>query len=168
MFYENKNEKFYLASFRNLNGLNQQIRLGYFIQFKWVKMWNICNHKLRTYATKYFPYLNIFNTLHIVCFMGGLSIYEIKRICHRDYLFIISSWRFQHLTNFLNRWKNNTRPKYQAKIVVIFSQLLSINLNYCPWPQTFLENLIVYLLPQALIRYCMLYFGNSSKIGVYF
>ena len=38
---------------------------------------------LRTYATKYFPYWNIFNTLHTVCFMHGLSIYQIKRICHR-------------------------------------------------------------------------------------
>ena len=27
----------------------------------------------------------MFNTLHTVCFMHGLSIYEIKRICHRAY-----------------------------------------------------------------------------------
>ena len=45
---------------------------------------------LRTYATKYFPHWNIFNTLHTVCFMHGLSIYEIKRICHRAYFFRIS------------------------------------------------------------------------------
>ena len=56
---------------------------------------------LRTYATKYFPYWNIFNTLHTVCFMHGLSIYEIKRICHRAYFFRISYWNLQHLTNFL-------------------------------------------------------------------
>ena len=42
---------------------------------------------LRTYATKYFPYGNIFNTLHTVCLIHGLSIYEIKRICHRAYFF---------------------------------------------------------------------------------
>ena len=47
-------------------------------------------YDLRTYATKYFPYWNIFNTLHTVCFMHGLSIYEIKRICHRAYFFRIS------------------------------------------------------------------------------
>ena len=62
-----------------------------------------------------------------VCFMHGLSIYEIKRICHRSYLFIISSGNFQHLTNCLNRLKNNTSPKYPAKSVVLFSQLLLIN-----------------------------------------
>ena len=56
---------------------------------------------LRTYATKYFPYWNIFNTLHTVCFMHELSIYEIKRICHRAYFFRISYWSLQHLTNFL-------------------------------------------------------------------
>ena len=78
---------------------------------------------LRTYATKYFPCWNLFNSLHTVCFMHGLSIYEIKRKCHRAYLFIISSGIFQYLTNFLNRWKNNTSPKYRAKIVVIFIQL---------------------------------------------
>ena len=45
---------------------------------------------LRTYATKYFPCLNIFNTLHTVCFMHVLSIFGIKRICHRAYFFRIS------------------------------------------------------------------------------
>ena len=66
--------------------------------------------------------------------MHGLSIYEIKTICDHAYFIIISCGSFQHFTNFLNRLKNNTSPKYQAKtvIVVIFSQLLSINLNYCP------------------------------------
>ena len=56
---------------------------------------------LRTYATKYFPCWNMFNTLHTVCFMHELSIYKIKRICHRAYFFRISYWSFQHLTNFL-------------------------------------------------------------------
>ena len=92
---------------------------------------------LRTYATKYFPYWNIFNTLHTVCFMHGLSIYEIKMICNRAYFFRISYWSLQHLTNFLEIWNNNTSPNYRAKTVVIFSQLLSFNLHYCPWPQTF-------------------------------
>ena len=92
---------------------------------------------LRTYSTKYFPYWNIFNTLHTVCFMHGLSIYEIKRIYHRAYFFRISYWSLQHLTNFLEIRNNNTSPNYRAKTVVIFSQLLSFNLNYCPWPQTF-------------------------------
>ena len=35
------------------------------------------------------------------CFMHGLYIYEIKRICHHAYLFRISYGSFQHLTNFL-------------------------------------------------------------------
>ena len=48
------------------------------------------SHTLRTYATKYFPCWNFFNTLHTFCFMHGLSIYEIKRICHRAYFFRIS------------------------------------------------------------------------------
>ena len=56
---------------------------------------------LRTYATKYFPCWNMFNTLHTVCFMYGLSIYLIKRICHRAYFFRISDGSSQHLTNFL-------------------------------------------------------------------
>ena len=53
------------------------------------------------------------------------------------YFFTISYRSFQHLSNFLKIWKNNTSPKYQAKTNVIFSQLLSFNLNYCPWHQTF-------------------------------
>ena len=92
---------------------------------------------LRTYATKYFPHWNIFNTLHTVCFMHGLSIFELKRICHRAYFFRITYWSLQHLTNFQEIYNNNTSPNYRAKTVVIFSQLLSFNLNYCPWPQTF-------------------------------
>ena len=67
--------------------------------------------------------------MHTVCYMHGISIYEIKKICHRAYLFIISSGSFQHLANSLNRLRNNTSPKYRAKIIVIFSQLLSFNLN---------------------------------------
>ena len=93
--------------------------------------------QLRTYATKYFPHWNIFNTLHTVCFMHGLSIFELKRICHRAYFFRITYWSLQHLTNFQEIYNNNTSPNYRAKTVVIFSQLLSYNLNYCPWPQTF-------------------------------
>ena len=101
------------------------------------------NIGLRTYTTKYFTCWKLFNTLHTVCFMHGLSTYEIKRICHRAYLFITSSRNFQHLTNFLNIWKNNTCLTYRAKIVVIFSQLLSINLNYYPWPKTLRNCLFV-------------------------
>ena len=66
----------------------------------------------------------MFNTLHIVCFMHGLPIYEIKRICHRAYFFRISDGSIQHLTNFLKIQNNNTSPKYRAKTVVIPSQLL--------------------------------------------
>ena len=53
--------------------------------------------------------------------MYGLSIYEIKRICHRVRFFIISHGIFQHFTNFLkNKQTNNRRPEYQVKIVVSF------------------------------------------------
>ena len=93
--------------------------------------------QLRTYATKYFPCWNIFNTLHTVCFIHGLSIYVIKRTCHCAHFFKISYWSFQHLTNFIKIYNNNTSPKYRAKTVVIFSPLISFNLNYCLWPQTF-------------------------------
>ena len=65
------------------------------------------------------------NTLHTVCFMNGLSIYEIKRICHRAYFFRISDGSFQHLTNFLKVLNDNPGSKYRAKTVVIFRQLLS-------------------------------------------
>ena len=41
------------------------------------------------------------------------------------FFFIISYGSFQHLNTFRNS------PKYRAKIVVIFSQLLSFHLNYC-------------------------------------
>ena len=78
---------------------------------------------LRTYPTKYFPCWNRFNTLHTVCFMHRLPIYEVKSICHLAYFFIISYESFQHLTNFLDESKN------RAKNVVIFSQLLSFNLT---------------------------------------
>ena len=39
---------------------------------------------LRIYATtyNYFACLNLFNTLHTDCVMHGLSIHEIKMICH--------------------------------------------------------------------------------------
>ena len=40
-------------------------------------------------------------------------------------------WRFSKFDQFSKRTKNNTGPKYRAKIVVIFSPLLSINLHYC-------------------------------------
>ena len=38
-------------------------------------------------------------SLHTVCFMHGLSDYEIKRICHRAHFFIISYESFHPLTN---------------------------------------------------------------------
>ena len=50
-------------------------------------VWNC----LRKYANKYFPHWNLFNTLHTVCFMHGLSIYEIKRICQHAHFFIIQA-----------------------------------------------------------------------------
>ena len=51
--------------------------------------------------------------------MHGLSIYEIKKICHHAQFFIISYRSFQHLTNFLTN-EIIISPKYQTKIVVIF------------------------------------------------
>ena len=42
----------------------------------------------RTCGTKYFMHVNRFNTLHTVCFMHGLSIYEIEKICHPVLFFI--------------------------------------------------------------------------------
>ena len=45
--------------------------------------------------------------------------------------------KFTAFDQFSRNINNNTSPYYRAKTVVIFSQLLSFNLNYCPWPQTF-------------------------------
>ena len=52
-------------------------------------------------------------------------------------VFIISHLSFQHLTNFLNKMKNDPRPKYQAKVGVIFSQLHFLNFNNCSRPSDF-------------------------------
>ena len=46
--------------------------------------------QVRTYATKYFPYRNLFNTSYMVCFVYGLLIYELKGICYLAQFFIIS------------------------------------------------------------------------------
>ena len=47
---------------------------------------------------------NMFNTLHIVGFAYGLSIYEVKRVmCHHGKFITIAYGNYQHLTNFLNR-----------------------------------------------------------------
>ena len=118
---------------------------------------------LSTYATKYFSCGIFFSTLHTVCFMHGLSIYEINRICHRTCFFAISYGSFQHLTNFLKIWKNNISSKYRAKTVVIFSQL-----KLLPMTSTLLENVQVLFLSNVVTRYCMIYFGNSWKIGICF
>ena len=48
-------------------------------------------------------HINFFNSLHTVCFVYGLSIYEIKRICHHSGFFIISHGSFEHFTNFLKK-----------------------------------------------------------------
>ena len=49
---------------------------------------------LRTHATKYFPYGNLFKGLHMVCFMHGLSTYELEKICNHAQFFIISYGSF--------------------------------------------------------------------------
>ena len=69
------------------------------------------------------PTLFFFNSLHTVCSMYGLSIYEIKRICHRARFFIISHGSFQLFADFLknkNKNNNNRCPDYKVKIIVIF------------------------------------------------
>ena len=92
------------------------------IILKWVLLW--------TYAIKYFSHCNLFKALHTICFMPGLSIYEIKRICLYVKFYIIAYGSFQHLTNFSKQCKK-TSPKYQSKIVVILSKILSFNYNSC-------------------------------------
>ena len=37
-----------------------------------------------------------------------------------------------------------------------------------PMTSNLLENVQVYVLSQAVTHYCMIYFGNSSKIGIIF
>ena len=58
---------------------------------------------LRTYATKCFPHWNFFNTLYTTCFMFGLSIFVIKKLCHLAHFFIIICASFQPVTNFSNK-----------------------------------------------------------------
>ena len=67
--------------------------------YSWYMVQLLCL-QLRTYATKYFPCWNIFNTLHTVCFMHGLFIYEIKGICHRAYFFRIFILKFSAFDQF--------------------------------------------------------------------
>ena len=47
------------------------------------------------------PALRCFQFFATVCFMNGLSIYEIKRRCYHAQFFIISNGSFNHFTNFL-------------------------------------------------------------------
>ena len=89
----------------------------------------------------------MFNTLHTVCFVHGLSIYEIKMICHRAYFFRISYGSFQHLTNFQKIKNSDASPKYRAKTVVIFSQLLSFNLNYWTCLKPFRKCASLFVIP---------------------
>ena len=74
----------------------------------WKKCW--LGRKESNQTNKYFPYWNMFKSLHRVCFMHGLSIYEIKTIRHIAQFFKISYGSFQHLTNLLNKWKNSLSP----------------------------------------------------------
>ena len=74
----------------------------------------------------------LLNTSHIeyvqyfaYSFMHRMSIFEIKRICHHSYNLHNLIKKFSAF--FSVQMKNNLSPKYQAKIVVIFSQLLSFN-----------------------------------------
>ena len=47
----------------------------------------------------------MFNTMHTVCFMHGLPIYEIKRICHRAYFFHNLIWKFSAFDQFSKQMK---------------------------------------------------------------
>ena len=58
---------------------------------------------LKAIFPKYFPQGNLFSIPHMVCYMHGLSIYEIKRICHSTEFSIILCVSFQHLTSSLNK-----------------------------------------------------------------
>ena len=70
-------------------------RLAYYDFLRQEQKWKMLS------ATIYSPHWNLFNTLNTACFRHGLSIYEIKRICHHAQFFIISA-----LAHFLNKWKN--------------------------------------------------------------
>ena len=76
--------------------------------------------------------------------------------------------KFSAFDQFSEKINNTTSPKYRAKTVVIFSQLLSLNLKLLPMTSNLLENVQIYLLSHAVTRYCMIYFGISSKIGICF
>ena len=65
---------------------------------------NVCLYAyVKGNCGKYFPHWDLFNSLHTVCFMYGLPIYEIKGICHLARFFIICQGSFQHFTKFLKK-----------------------------------------------------------------
>ena len=72
--------------------------------------------------------------LHTVYLMYEFSHFVLKRIRFRVQYFSIWNFTLRHLTDFLNR--TGTKNIFQAKIVIILSQLLSFNFNYCSRPQT--------------------------------
>ena len=62
-------------------------------------------------------HVEICSILCIQCVLYiGYPFYEIKRICHRAYI-----WKFSAFDQFSKSMKDNTSPKYRAKTAVIFS-----------------------------------------------
>ena len=65
--------------------------------------------------------LKCFNTLNTVCFMHGLSIYELKSICH-SVQFLKSYMDFTASDRFSEQYRNYISRK---EITVIFNQFVS-------------------------------------------
>ena len=75
-------------------------------------------------------------------------------------IFIISYENFQHLTNFLNISEVlNIKLKLfsSSSSFVILILIIVHDLKF------FLENVHIYVLLQAVTRYCLIYFGISPK-----
>ena len=66
------------------------------VEFKSPPLW--------TYATKYYPRWNLFNTLYTVSFMNGLSIYEIQGYV-TVLIFYNLQWKFSAFDQFFKRMK---------------------------------------------------------------
>ena len=69
------------------------------------------------------------------------------RICHHAHFFIISHGSFQHFTRFLNKQQH----------------VLNIKVKYLQSPSSFFILIFIIALDQAVLRYCMIYFGNAPK-----
>ena len=96
--------------------------------------------------------------------MYGLSIYEIKRICHYTHFFNNLTWKFSAFYNFSEKIQvlnikliHLLSPSSFLILILIISHYLKLS-RKC-------ENVFVF---PSMSRYCMIYFGYSPIKGFIF